>query len=111
MFFSVWAAHTASRSIGENGVSLRVHAHNRIPYSFLTPSSFLVIGDRALDTVIGSLICVGCSYFLPWWEARFMPSLARAAVAANRGTSLRTAAYIVACERILQARQLRGLYP
>lgn len=34
-----------------------------------------------------------------------------AAVAANRGTSLRTAAYIVACERILQARQLRGLYP
>ncbi|MEI6117281.1 MAG: FUSC family membrane protein [Burkholderiales bacterium] len=55
-----------------------------LAFHFLTPSSFLVIGDRALDTVIGSLICVGCSYFLPWWEARFMPSLARAAVAANR---------------------------
>ena len=34
-----------------------------------------------------------------------------AEVASRRGTSLRTAAYIVACERILQARQLRGLYP
>ena len=55
-----------------------------LAFNFLTPSSFLIIGDRALDTVIGSLICVGCSYFLPWWEARFMPSLARAAVSANR---------------------------
>ncbi len=55
-----------------------------LAFHFLTPSSFLVIGDRALDTVIGSLICVACSYFLPWWESRFMPSLARAAVAANR---------------------------
>lgn len=55
-----------------------------LAFHFLTPSSFLVIGDRAIDTIIGSLICVGCSYFLPWWEARFMPSLARAAVAANR---------------------------
>lgn len=32
-------------------------------------------------------------------------------VAACRNVSLRTAAFIVACERILQARQLRGLYP
>ena len=55
-----------------------------LAFHFLTPSSFLVIGDRAVDTVIGSVICVVCSYFLPWWEARFMPSLARAAVAANR---------------------------
>ncbi len=55
-----------------------------LAFNFLTPSSFLLIGDRALDTLIGSLICVVCSYFLPWWESRFMPSLARAAVAANR---------------------------
>jgi glutamate dehydrogenase (NAD(P)+) len=32
-------------------------------------------------------------------------------VAARHDVSLRTAAFIVACERILQARQLRGLYP
>ena len=32
-------------------------------------------------------------------------------VAQEKGISLRTAAYVVACTRILQARQLRGLYP
>ena len=32
-------------------------------------------------------------------------------VAAHRRVNLRTAAYIVACERILEAAQLRGLYP
>jgi len=32
-------------------------------------------------------------------------------VAARFKVTLRTAAFIVACERILQARQLRGLYP
>ena len=32
-------------------------------------------------------------------------------VAARRKVTLRTATFIVACERILQARQLRGLYP
>ncbi len=32
-------------------------------------------------------------------------------VAARHRVSLRTATFIVACERILQARQLRGLYP
>lgn len=32
-------------------------------------------------------------------------------VAALHKVSLRTAAYIVGCERILTARQLRGLYP
>lgn len=32
-------------------------------------------------------------------------------VAHHHGVSLRTAAYIVACSRILQARDLRGLYP
>lgn len=32
-------------------------------------------------------------------------------MAAEKGTSLRTAAFIVACTRILEARALRGLYP
>ena len=32
-------------------------------------------------------------------------------VAAERGIGLRTAAFVVACTRILQARELRGLYP
>ncbi|KFI05677.1 Glu/Leu/Phe/Val dehydrogenase [Massilia sp. BSC265] len=32
-------------------------------------------------------------------------------IAEERGVSLRTAAFIVACTRVLQARELRGLYP
>jgi len=32
-------------------------------------------------------------------------------VAVEHGVSLRTAAFIVACTRILQAREVRGLYP
>ena len=33
------------------------------------------------------------------------------ATASEHGVSLRTAAFITACTRILEARQLRGLYP
>ncbi|MFV0282775.1 MAG: Glu/Leu/Phe/Val family dehydrogenase [Castellaniella sp.] len=36
---------------------------------------------------------------------------AMSAVAREHGVSLRTAAFIVACSRILEARQVRGLYP
>lgn len=32
-------------------------------------------------------------------------------LAQERGISLRTATFVIACERILRARQLRGLYP
>jgi len=32
-------------------------------------------------------------------------------VARERGVPLRTAAFILACQRILEARQLRGIYP
>jgi glutamate dehydrogenase (NAD(P)+) len=34
-----------------------------------------------------------------------------AETAAREGVTLRTATYIVACKRVLAARQLRGLYP
>jgi uncharacterized membrane protein YccC len=43
-----------------------------------------VIGERALDTFIGCALALICSYVFPWWEARFMPPLARAAITANR---------------------------
>jgi glutamate dehydrogenase (NAD(P)+) len=36
---------------------------------------------------------------------------AMSGVARQHGVSLRTAAFIVACTRILEARQVRGLYP
>ena len=55
-----------------------------LAFNFLDPSASTIIADRALDTFVGSVISFACSYFLPWWEAQFMPSLARAAITANR---------------------------
>jgi uncharacterized membrane protein YccC len=57
---------------------------------FMFPSTFALINERAIDTVIGSLVAFACSYFLPWWESRSLPSLAQAAVRANQ-TFLQTA--------------------
>lgn len=55
-----------------------------LAFNFLDPGASTIITDRALDTFVGSVISFACSYFLPWWEAQFMPSLARAAITANR---------------------------
>jgi uncharacterized membrane protein YccC len=50
---------------------------------FLLPDTFGLVGERALDTTIGSLVALGFSYVLPWWEARSLPSMADAAIRAN----------------------------
>jgi uncharacterized membrane protein YccC len=50
---------------------------------FLLPDTFGLVGERALDTTIGSLVALGFSYVLPWWEARSLPSMADAATRAN----------------------------
>jgi len=55
-----------------------------LAFHFMAPGSATVVTDRAIDTLIGSLVCFACSYFLPWWEAQYMPSLAKAAISANR---------------------------
>ncbi|MDP4909246.1 MAG: FUSC family protein [Burkholderiaceae bacterium] len=55
-----------------------------LAFHFVDPSATTIISDRAIDTLIGSVISFACSYFLPWWEAQFMPSLSRAAINANR---------------------------
>ena len=55
-----------------------------LAFHFIDNGPSTVIVDRAIDTLIGSVICFACSYFLPWWESQFMPSLARAAIMANR---------------------------
>ncbi len=68
--------YMAASTFNTNAVLLAFH--------FIDPSSITIIGDRAVDTLIGSIVCFACSYFLPWWESQFMPSLARAAVSANR---------------------------
>lgn len=56
---------------------------------FLLPQTFGLVGERAIDTTIGSLVALAFSYVLPWWEARSLPSLAEAAIRANE-TYLRT---------------------
>jgi uncharacterized membrane protein YccC len=55
-------------------------------FHFVSPGtvSMAVIGERAVDTLIGCALALVCSYVFPWWEARYMPTLARAAVNANR---------------------------
>ena len=50
---------------------------------FLLPDTFGLVGERALDTTIGSLVALAFSYVMPWWEARSLPSLADAAIRAN----------------------------
>lgn len=53
-------------------------------FHFMAPGSLMVIGERALDTLIGCVIALLCSYVLPWWESRHMGGLVRAATRANR---------------------------
>jgi uncharacterized membrane protein YccC len=50
---------------------------------FLIPDSTNLAGDRAIETVVGSIIAFGCSYLYPWWEARSIPQFAQAAREAN----------------------------
>lgn len=55
-------------------------------FHFVAPGtvSLEVIGERALDTLLGCVLALVCSYILPWWEARYMKPLAQAASRANR---------------------------
>lgn len=52
-------------------------------FHFLSPATNFLIGERLIDTLIGSALALGCSYILPWWEHNFMGSLAKAAKNAN----------------------------
>jgi uncharacterized membrane protein YccC len=51
---------------------------------FLLPSSLDLANERAIDTIIGSVVAFLCSYILPWWESRSLPSLADAAIRSNQ---------------------------
>lgn len=51
---------------------------------FLLPQTFGLVGERAIDTTIGSLVALVFSYVLPWWESQSLPSLADAAIRANQ---------------------------
>ncbi|WP_420226336.1 FUSC family protein [Pigmentiphaga litoralis] len=55
-----------------------------LAFHFIAPGSLSVIGERALDTLVGSIIALGCSYFLPYWEYRLIKPAVQRAIAANR---------------------------
>ena len=73
---------------------------------FVFPHTFDLINERAIDTVIGSVVAFACSYFLPWWESRSLPSLAQAAIRANQAY-LRTGLDLLEKETQGQALNLR----
>ena len=54
-----------------------------LAFHLLEPSSTVMIGERLIDTVIGCIIALLCSYLLPWWEHSYMGSLAKALRTAN----------------------------
>jgi uncharacterized membrane protein YccC len=55
-----------------------------LSFHFIAPGSLSVIGERALDTLVGSVIALGCSYVLPYWEYRLIWRSVQAALASNR---------------------------
>lgn len=54
-----------------------------LAFHLISPATNFLIGERLIDTLIGSALALGCSYILPWWEHNFMGSLATAAKNAN----------------------------
>lgn len=73
-------------------------------FHFLSPAGNDVISERLVDTVIGCGLALLCSYILPWWEHRYMPSLARALLKANTEL-LRTGLSYAALTRASMAQQ------
>jgi len=55
-----------------------------LAFQILSPSHGFIIGERLFDTLVGCVVVGLCSYVLPWWEANFMTSLARALLRANQ---------------------------
>ncbi len=55
-----------------------------LAFQIMSPSNNFIVGERLIDTLIGCMLAWLCSYVLPWWEANFMSSLARAVLRANQ---------------------------
>ncbi len=74
-----------------------------LAFNLTAPASTFLIGERLVDTVIGSLVALGCSYILPWWEHNFMGSLAKAARTANQRFYRNGLQYAELSRRLLNA--------
>jgi uncharacterized membrane protein YccC len=50
----------------------------------LAPGGIRIIGERALDTFVGSSIAIAASYLFPYWEYRVMGRMVQAMIASTR---------------------------
>jgi uncharacterized membrane protein YccC len=53
-------------------------------FHLLAPGSLRLIGERAIDTVVGCAIAIAASHLFPYWEYRLMGKLVRDMIAATR---------------------------
>jgi uncharacterized membrane protein YccC len=53
-------------------------------FHLLAPGSMRIIGERAIDTVVGCMIAIGASHLFPYWEYRLMGKLVTDMIAAMR---------------------------
>ncbi|PLZ04399.1 AraE protein [Burkholderia sp. WAC0059] len=79
-------------------------------FHLLAPGDLRIIGERAIDTVIGCAIAIAASHLFPYWEYRLMGKLVNAMIAATRQyldasgwSGGRAAASAVASEAVTEA--------
>ncbi|QNB11678.1 AraE protein [Paraburkholderia tropica] len=60
-------------------------AYVLLMFHLLAPGSMRIIGERAIDTVVGCMIAIGASHLFPYWEYRLMGKLVHDMIAATRG--------------------------
>jgi uncharacterized membrane protein YccC len=53
-------------------------------FHLLAPGSLHIIGERAIDTVVGCAIAIAASHLFPYWEYRLMGKLVNDMIAATR---------------------------
>ncbi|SAL20339.1 FUSC family protein [Caballeronia humi] len=53
-------------------------------FHLLAPGSLSLIGERAIDTVVGSALAIAASHLFPYWEYRLMGKLVNDMIAAMR---------------------------
>ena len=53
-------------------------------FHLLAPGSMRIIGERAIDTVIGCALAIAASHLFPYWEYRLMGNLVEEMLAATR---------------------------
>jgi uncharacterized membrane protein YccC len=53
-------------------------------FHLLAPGSMRIIGERAIDTVVGCSIAIAASHLFPYWEYRLMGKLVNTMISATR---------------------------